>query len=709
MSVNALRRFRFATEAQWQACLFARADRDALGARGGVRPYAPFAAPGVLHGSRGGHAPVATGIGEIVWRDADGVLHRLTSCDEHETHPAPSAIARATRSVSTSSGLWVVDPPASIHLYEDESLSRVLTVDLPGAEIADIASDGRERVMVLARTADGWRAVRIDRAGDVVGEVALHDIHDAVAFAYLPRSKRFVVLTAGAHPRLCWFDDQGGRPIFSTIIGGLRPCFDGRVLAGDRRDRVFLAGADGPEFGGRAFVLVLDADGNSIGEVPVDPEDMPVTGVAAGRDVLLVTGPRGLRQFTAADVVPEDAGQVGFTIVTPMLHAPDREDRRRWLRIEASAQLPEGTTIEIAYAATDKADIRDRLNTMLRDSTLSESQRIARLLAEPDIWRGRTEYAAASAAPVTREYSAKLFDTRDPYIWVSLTLTAAPGARLPVLSELAVLYPGRTLMENLPAIYQAEEERADSFLRGLVGVLEATTQGLDARIASMGRRIHPSTATGSWLDFIARWLGLPWDDAMTPAQKRAIVTHAAELAERRGTRAGLETLLESLFPGTPKKYRVTDATADFGFAMVGGAGCVGSALPAMLGGRTRWTRELGADAVLGVMRLPCDGERRDTAQHLAGRIRIDIAATDTERRQWEPWLAGVIADMVPLTSRVELRWAGPDALRSNRLDGTMTLESAPAPRLGSGALTGVARLPDRGARLSGSSLSTRLR
>ena len=71
----------------------------------------------------------------------------------------------------------------------------------------------------------------------------------------------------------------------------------------------------------------------------------------------------------------------------------------------------------------------------------------------------------------------------------------------------------------------------------------------------------------------------------------------------------------------------------------------------------------------------------------------------------------LIEEMVPLTARVELRWVSAHSLRSNRLDGTITLQSAPAPHLGTDAITNLARLPERGARLSalGPTTGTRLR
>jgi phage tail-like protein len=446
---------------------------------------------------------------------------------------------------------------------------------------------------------------------------------------------------------------------------------------------VFLAGADAASFGGGGHVLTFDADGSAIGDVPLDPRDGPATGVAAARDALLVTGPRGLLRFTAAETVPDEAGEVRCAVVTPLLQSPDREDARRWLRIEASASLPEGTAIEISFAATDDPSARD-----------------------PLVWRSPIVFHGEGAGAAT-PFVAPLFDVHERFLEVRIALSARPGARLPEVSELAVLYPGRTLMENLPSIDQRSEAQPGSFLRALVGVLETTTQDLDARIATLGSLVHPSTAPEEWLDFVARWLGVPWDDGLGLEQKKAIVSRAPEIARGRGTRAGLEALLESLVPGAPRRFRVTDVTADFGFATVGGDRCTGSALPALLGGFDRRSAELDSLAAVGVMRLPCAGQSDDGVGPLAGKIRIEIVASAEE----VPSLLALITAMVPLTARVELRWVSAQALRTNRLDGTLTLEALPAPRLGTGTIAGVARLPERGARLSasGPDIGTRLR
>jgi phage tail-like protein len=226
-------------------------------------------------------------------------------------------------------------------------------------------------------------------------------------------------------------------------------------------------------------------------------------------------------------------------------------------------------------------------------------------------------------------------------------------------------------------------------------VLESTTQALDARIGAMGARADPATASPDWMDFTARWIGLPWNDALEAPIKRRILEHAAGITAARGTRRGLETLLECLLPTAAdesRRYRVTDAASDFGFAVAGGAGCCGSALPAVLGGRSR-AAAVTDHGILGRIRLPCGDDQQD-AEPFTGVVRVDLAADAAQRSAWEPWLAGLLSAMAPATTRVRLRWISPALLHGDRLEDGRTLDDAPLPRLGTDAITGLARLPD---------------
>ena len=82
MKADKLKSYRFSTEAQWSSCLFVRADPDLLRQSKGVRPFAPYARPGILYESPGAHAPVVTREREILWRDDRCAIHRLAGGDD---------------------------------------------------------------------------------------------------------------------------------------------------------------------------------------------------------------------------------------------------------------------------------------------------------------------------------------------------------------------------------------------------------------------------------------------------------------------------------------------------------------------------------------------------------------------------------------------------------------------------------------------------
>jgi phage tail-like protein len=712
MSGDKQQRYRFSTPAQWNACLFTQTDSESLAAGGGVRPLPPFASTPTLFAAQSAFAPAVTRAGEIVLVDHEHSLIRLApSSDQPMAGAAPRALARANRIVATENALWIRNDSADgLDAFDVETLTRIATVDLAPRHVIDLASDGPGAVVALVRSAHGIEAVRVDRTGRVIGTVTLEGVARAAAFVYLRQTKRFVILANDRQQRLCWFAETGARPLTTVAVGAMHPCFTANVLGSDSRSRIFVGGANGDADGGRSFVLIFDADALAIDEVAIDPLDAPITGIAATRDQIFITGARGLLRFDVSQVVPDGASPMQCQLLTPMLSSPDREDARRWLRIDATAQLAAGAALEISFAATEQQITADRLNAIAADVSLPASRRIEMIRSEPDVWSETTVFQGTGTSAEPASYSARLFDVHEPHVWVSVRLIASATAQLPALRQLDVLYPGLSLMQQLPAIYQRDEARPGSFLRSFVGVVEATTQDIDARIGAMGSRIDPSTAPVEWLDFVARWLGVPWDDGLSVPQKRAILTNAPALLKARGTRAAVELLLASLIPGTPLRFRVTDATADVGFVILGGAGAAGGALPALLGGSTMWTTTLDATSRVGCMRLPCDGQSVDGALPFAGTVQVEVAASAAERTAWEPWLRALIAEMMPLTARLQFRWVGLDALRSDRLDGSFVLTSTTDPTVGTDTVTNVARLPERGTRLSasGASLSARL-
>jgi len=681
--------YRFATEAQWRLCRFASADRTFAAARKGLRPFAPYGLPPTNLWTGTAHAPAITEEAELIWRDEAGHLLRLPYADvEPRSVGAPAAIRGAGRMVATSGTVWAVQGGAA-QAFDDNSLTRLFEVRPQGLKIIDLAWDSHDSVYLLA-SGDGRGEIdHLNCAGHIELSFTLDKEIEASALAYLGETNT-IVLLASDGSRLYFLDGVDGRLIRTVLISAFRLCFNPRVIASDGCARLFIGGADGIAVGGRNQIILTDEEGNLLGVAGVESS---ITGLVATRSQLFAATEAGILRFDPASVVPDGWGELRASLVTPVLQSPSPQ-AQKWLRAEGKAFLPQGCSLEISCATVSTAEARKEADAILEDASLTEAQRIER-------WRGKVElrasiYRGSSPSPEGAEVllSAPLHDVIDPFIWIEIALTAAPGGGVPHLSELSVLYPGPTLIEEMPAIYRKQEPGAGDFVRALVGVLEAGTQELDGKIGELGRNIHPATAGDAWLDYVASWLGLPWDNGLATDQKRRLLGRAAEIAEGYGTRAGLEALLESLIPEVPRRFRIVDTSVDYGLATIAGADCEGSRLPAILAGLPASASALGTKAILGKARLACTDPEGETAR-LLGHIRVDIAASAEERALWEPWLGSLIDAVLPATARAALHWVRPSAFDSARIGQGATLDAEALARLGTDAVTGRALLGGR--------------
>lgn len=686
MSAAQQRRYRFANAGQWAAGLLARVDQATLAASGALAPIAPFGGSAQLLRSNGAFAPAAARDGTLFWRDGTGALQRLEPDDPSvRSMPSPSAPGPVPRMAAQRDNLWLAG--TALHCHDRDQLTRRFVVNFDCARLVDFAADGRDGVWALI-TQDGRPyCAHIDCAGYETMRFAPAGVADPVQLTWLAGPRRLVLMAAGGK-QLHWFAPGDENALFSLEVDTVRPCFTGTFLGSDVRARVLLAGLDHEAWGGAPGVLTLDGDGAGLGVVPLPAA---ATGVHATQSSLLVTTADGLLRFSLA-AEPGAGVEASCVFITPVLQSPLNENPRRWLRAEALATLPPGTSLEISYASTSDPQVQEQAVRI----AAGRAGQMARLREHLGSWQAPVVLRGSAQATLL---AAPLFEVRDPWLWVSVTLVAAPGVPLPRLHRLDVLYPGLTLMEYLPAVYQRAEAEPNNFLRALVGVLETGTQELDQRIAAMGSMINPQTAPLAWLDFVARWLGLAWDDALDEQQKRRLLMRADALASRRGTRAGLATLLDALVPG---RYRITDLSAQHGFASLGGAACRGSALPAILAGLPPSALALNRKAILGKGRLTCPDAPPDPSARLVGQVTVGITASAAERAAWEPWMAALLGTALPVTARLALRWRSAAArLLDDRLGDDFTLGDAPEPHLGTDAVTGLARLPamDAGPRL----------
>src|SRR5688500_3810437 len=128
---------------------------------------------------------------------------------------------------------------------------------------------------------------------------------------------------------------------------------------------------------------------------------------------------------------------------------------------------------------------------------------------------------------------------------LTVQLATGPKETPKVASSRAYLRAG------LPAVYQEGD-----FGMRFIGALETLLDPIVAVLDALPAHFSAGHAPRDVLDLLSAWLGIDLDESQTPAQRREMVRHAAELGRRQCTRAGIELALRLAFPKLP--LRVED-------------------------------------------------------------------------------------------------------------------------------------------------------
>jgi phage tail-like protein len=112
------------------------------------------------------------------------------------------------------------------------------------------------------------------------------------------------------------------------------------------------------------------------------------------------------------------------------------------------------------------------------------------------------------------------------------------------------------LVEQLPRV-MAE----DAVLRGFVTGLEEVAGSVRDRVDSIEHHVDTGLAAPEMLHFLAGWLGVELEPTDPPEYKRSLVREVGRLLGWRGTRHGIEGLLEA---ATGARVTVLDGGGVFG-------------------------------------------------------------------------------------------------------------------------------------------------
>lgn len=584
-------------------------------------------------------------------------------------------------------------PPASrlLVLGACDDIWRPLNAALPLVDAVAVAVD-RFRIAIADRGADRVWIVTTSE-GRIVGEARVAD-PDAVAFT--PDGE---LLVAGAGALLSF--DLGGAPLpahFPALPAGR---VDRMAFGCDCALWLVMRAADGTlslwraERGAAAFApATLEA------MIAVFPP-VPLVRVGA-RGFCLDRGARSGTQrivcwswqgrcVDGAAIVP-DAGATGLFEQQGQLLTRAIDSgvpRCRWHRLRIDADVPPGTTLEVAVSTSEA-----EAPAAQGGANTAPWNAFASGIPHPDDWQ--TVAAPASDTLLIRQPAGR-------YLFLRMRLTG-PGTTTPVVRRLHLDLPRATSADLLPAIYRAEADSAD-FTERFMALFDATFEELDEAVRRAPALFDASGVPDKLLPWIGRILGMAIDPGLSADRRRTLLKAAPNLFRRRGTRSAL---IEAIRLTTDFDAVVEEP----GLARAWGAvGADGEGSGARLGqvrlfGRSDIRLRLGT-SYLGRARLRSYGNP-DLDPHYAGAFRIVVglpALDESTRRRVEH----LVEDMVPghvLTDLTTGRGDGFWLLPGAKLAVDTRLGRPPAPVLG-GAGTRLDRttiLPVRGTRAAGLTL-----
>ncbi|WP_222916102.1 phage tail protein [Natrinema sp. SYSU A 869] len=400
-------------------------------------------------------------------------------------------------------------------------------------------------------------------------------------------------LAVGADGRGYVLDRNDGNPVIRSFEGDNAaddqfPITDAEFAAGDGEfsptalsvvdDTLFVAGRleDGtgtpallerdPESGSFRERHRFDHPCRTLAARPTAPDDR--------RELYAVTGPNGpsklLRERQRHARHPRRERHVGDAF-----HRYDSgADETEWHRLALElSQLTASTQVRVRYIATNRpmpseteledldtvpVDAVDSLRDLgvtsvwdlaCRDGAHLTSGLSGRSRSDIDAWQTAAIDALAAHADADwttvdslNPNDVLLRDAVGRYLFVALELDGSPQSS-PRVDSVTAFCPRQSYLRYLPELYQ-EDDRSAAFLEQYLSVFESVFTDIEAEIDGISRYFDPDAVPSEALSWLEQWLAVETDENWSEDARRELLSRAPELYKRRGTKAGLQSMLE---------------------------------------------------------------------------------------------------------------------------------------------------------------------
>ncbi len=236
------------------------------------------------------------------------------------------------------------------------------------------------------------------------------------------------------------------------------------------------------------------------------------------------------------DLVVDDTGDKGLPwgiFISPAFDSTVAETI--WHKFLFDAILPDDTQMNVYYFTSEQKEILLDgayvcVDSLLKDSAYGVENKYRML--EP-FWKG----------PIVNPTDALINGGKGRYLWVKIELVGSNN-KTPLIKSMRIEYPRTSYLRYLPAVYQ-EDEQSREFLERFLSLFATYFNEMEEKIEQVTGYLDAGAVSGDFLRWLASWLGISVDDNWDDEKLRALISKAPEIHQQRGTRQGLEMVLET--------------------------------------------------------------------------------------------------------------------------------------------------------------------
>ncbi|HEX8475973.1 MAG TPA: phage tail protein [Pyrinomonadaceae bacterium] len=454
---------------------------------------------------------------------------------------------------------WQIRWTAGANVVPDASLGQDATETASPFAPVDLAVDAQGNLYALDAT--NRAVVKFDAAGRFVSVFGHGELSDLKPNALaLSRDGALYVLDTDSMRVLKFLARDGGVlknadliPFRELIRQGRLPSgFVASSIAVDASGNLFIG--DGRAVGGREddrFIRRFDASGAYLGEV-VTFRGQVEKMVVGEDDWIYIFNNEASKKIFILKPEQKYSRLEGTSLVKGRYFSKSldsADSATEWHKYVFDAELPSNTQIQVSYFAADDKQVyigdddnrrkRD-LDEFLDEAMSATDEQLEKVVGQLD----KLEWSS----PVVNAKDALILKSLGRYLWLRIELVGAEKST-PVVRRLRVDFPRTSYLRYLPAVYQ-EDERSRDFLERFLALFETFFGGLEREIDHVARYFDAAAdaTSGEYLRWLSSWLAVGVDKSWTEEKLRALVLRAPALYRKRGTREGLEEMIE-IFTG----------------------------------------------------------------------------------------------------------------------------------------------------------------